>query len=328
MTKTFRAFITDGDKSGRIAERTMDELPKGEVTVKVHYSGVNYKDGLALDASTKVAKDYPIVPGIDLSGEVAASDTEAFQPGDKVIVTSFELGVGHDGGYSEYARVPAAWVVPLPEGLTLREAMIIGTAGFTAALSVHRLEERGTTPEDGPVLVTGATGGVGSMAVAMLAKRGYHVTASTGKQSEHEYLKNLGAAEIISREEVTPEKLRPLQKQRWAAAVDPTGGKPLASVLSSLKQGGAVAASGLTAGVELPATVMPFILRGIDLLGIDSGFCPMALRQKVWERAAGDLKPEHLEDIADEISFDELEQSLKDILDNKVRGRKLLKMKE
>ncbi|MCE7794008.1 acryloyl-CoA reductase [Salipaludibacillus sp. CUR1] len=326
MTDQFKTFLANGNGEGEIVNRTFDDLPQGEVTIRVHYSGVNYKDGLAMNAKTKVAKGYPLVPGIDLAGEVTASEDPAFTAGDLVIVTSYELGVGHDGGYSEYARVPAEWVVPLPEGLTTREAMIIGTAGFTAALSVHRLEERGLTPEDEPVLVTGSTGGVGSMAVAMLSKRGYSVTASTGKETEHDYLKKLGATDIISREEVTPEKQRPLQVQRWAAAVDPTGGKPLASILSSVKQGGAVAASGLTAGTELPLTVMPFILRGVDLLGIDSGFCPMDVRRKVWERAATDLKPDHLDEIASEISLEELSGALKDILENKVRGRVLVKL--
>ncbi|SES14635.1 acryloyl-CoA reductase [Salipaludibacillus aurantiacus] len=326
MTDQFKAFLANGNGEGEIVSRTFDDLPQGEVTIRVHYSGVNYKDGLAMNAKTKVAKGYPLVPGIDLAGEVTASEDPAFTAGDLVIVTSYELGVGHDGGYSEYARVPAEWVVPLPEGLTTREAMIIGTAGFTAALSVHRLEERGLTPEDEPVLVTGSTGGVGSMAVAMLSRRGYSVTASTGKETEHDYLKKLGAKDIISREEVTPEKPRPLQAQRWAAAVDPTGGKPLASILSAVKQGGAVAASGLTAGTELPATVMPFILRGVDLLGIDSGFCPMEVRKKVWERAATDLKPDHLNEIASEISLEELSGALKDILENKVRGRVLVKL--
>ncbi|PYZ91993.1 oxidoreductase [Salipaludibacillus keqinensis] len=325
-TKTFKAFVTTGDGEGQIVERAFDDLPTGEVTIKVHYSGVNFKDALALNAKTKVAKNYPIVPGIDLAGEVTSSEDSAFKPGDHVIVTSYELGVGHDGGYSEFARVPAKWVVPLPDGLSTREAMIIGTAGFTAALSVHRLEESGLTTKDKPVLVTGATGGVGSMAVSMLSKRGYSITASTGKKSEHPYLKALGAEEIINREDVTPEKIKPLQEQRWAAAVDPTGGRPLASILSSTKQGGAVAVSGLTAGADLPVTVMPFILRGVDLLGIDSGFCPMELRLNVWERAATDLKPDHLEEIATEINMDQLPKALKDISQSNVRGRILVKM--
>ncbi|WP_280771433.1 acryloyl-CoA reductase [Salipaludibacillus daqingensis] len=327
MTQSFKALVANENGEINIADRTFADLPSGEVTIRVHYSGVNFKDGLAsLNPKSKVSDKYPHVPGIDLAGEVVDSKDDQFRVGDLVIVTSYELGVGHDGGFSEYACVPAKWVVALPKGLTTREAMIIGTAGFTAALSIHRLEQRGLTQDEEPILVTGATGGVGSMAVSMLSKRGYSVTASTGKKSEHPYLKNLGAHSIIDREEVTPEKIRPLQRQRWAAAIDPTGGKPLASILSATKQGGAVAVSGLTAGVEIPTTVMPFILRGVDLLGIDSGYCPMPLRQKVWDRTATDLKPDHLDDIATEIGFEELPNALSEILQGNVRGRYLLKL--
>jgi len=326
MTQIFKAFLVKENGEATIVERTLEELPEGEVTIRVHYSGVNFKDGLALNPKSKVAQKFPHVPGIDLAGEVIDSKDSTFQLGDLVIVTSYELGMGHDGGFSEYARVPAKWVVPLPKGLTTKEAMIIGTAGFTAALSIHRLEQRGLTPEDEPILVTGATGGVGSMAVSMLSKRGYSVTASTGKKTEHSYLKMIGANEIINREEVTPEKIKPLQVQRWAAAIDPTGGKPLASILSATKHGGAVAVSGLTAGVEIPTTVMPFILRGVDLLGIDSGYCPFTLRQKVWERTANDLKPDHLDEIATEISLEQLPEALNAILQGTVRGRYLVKL--
>lgn len=326
MTQEFKAFVTEGDKQGRIVTRSMEDLPEGDVTIKVHYSGVNFKDGMTLDKNAKIAEHYPIVPGIDLAGEVVESKESSFKEGDKVIVTSYALGTGHDGGYSQYARVPADWVVPLPDGLTMREAMIIGTAGFTAALSIYKLEKHGLTPEDKPVLVTGATGGVGSMAVDMLSKNGYSVTASTGKESEHEYLKKIGAEEIVGREEVTPEKIKPLGKQTWAAAVDPTGGKPLASILSSTKHNGAVAISGLTAGIEVPTTVIPFILRGVDLLGIDSVYCPMDVRKAVWERAASDLKPQHLDEIAQEVTLDGLQGALEDILQSKIRGRVLLKL--
>ncbi|WP_147804650.1 oxidoreductase [Alkalicoccus halolimnae] len=326
MTEEFKAFVTEGDGRGRIVSRKMEDLSKGEVTIKVHYSGVNYKDSMALNKKTKIAKEYPLIPGIDLAGEVIESESGDFKKGDEVIVTSYELGTGHDGGYSQFARVPADWVVPLPEGLTTREAMIIGTAGFTAALSIHKLEENGLTPDDNPVLVTGATGGVGSMAVDMLSKNNYKVAASTGKKTEHEFLKKLGASEIVSRDEVTPEEVKPLQKQVWAAAVDPTGGKALASILSSTKYNGAVAVSGLTAGVEVPTTVMPFILRSVNLLGIDSVNCPMDLRRTVWKRAAEDLKPDHLEDIVQEITLDELQGALDDILESKISGRVLVKL--
>lgn len=327
MTQTFKALLADENGEVSIIERTLEDLPQGEVTIRVHYSGVNFKDGLAaLNPKSKTTRKYPHVPGIDLAGEVVDSKDDTFKTGDMVIVTSYELGVGHDGGFSEYARVPAKWVVPLPKGLTAKEAMIIGTAGFTAALSIHRLEQRGLTSEAEPILVTGATGGVGSIAISMLNKRGYSITASTGKDSEHGYLKTLGAHTIINREDVTPEKIKPLQAQRWAAAIDPTGGKPLASILSATKQGGAVAVSGLTAGIEIPTTVMPFILRGVDLLGIDSAFCPMDVRQIVWERVATDLKPDHLDDISTQIRLEQLPEALKVILQGSVRGRYLVKL--
>ncbi|MGR9050584.1 NADPH:quinone oxidoreductase family protein [Halobacillus faecis] len=324
MTKEFHALVvnkTEEDFSVNVESLTLEDLPEGDVTIQVHYSSVNYKDGLASIPNGKIVQSYPFVPGIDLAGTVVSSDDDRYQEGDEVVVTSYELGVSHYGGYSEYARVPGDWVVPLPENMTLKEAMAFGTAGFTAALSVHRLEESGITPEDGTILVTGATGGVGSMAVSMLAKRGYHVTASTGKESEHEYLKTLGAEEIISREEVTPEKIRPIGKQKWAGVVDPVGGKTLASVLSNTKYGGAVAVSGLTAGVEVPTTVFPFILRGVNLLGIDSVYCPKDLREKLWTRMATDLKPDDLGEIEKEVSLKELPDTLSDILQGKVRGR-------
>ncbi|MFB4165434.1 acryloyl-CoA reductase [Alteribacillus sp. JSM 102045] len=306
---------------------TLDNLPEGEVLVKVHYSSVNFKDGMASMANGNIVKEYPMVPGIDLSGVVEDSSDSRYSKGDQVIVTSYELGVSHYGGFAEYARVPAEWVVPLPEGLNLKEAMIYGTAGFTAGLSVLRLEEEGITPESGTVLVTGATGGVGSMAVAMLAKLGYNVAASTGKASEHEYLKVLGAKDILSREDVQPEKIRPLDKQRWAGVVDPVGGETLAYALSTLSYGGAAAVSGLTGGTKVPATVFPFILRGVNLVGIDSVYCPMDRRKQVWNRLAADLKMDRLlETISSEITLDELPETLDQILQGKVRGRKVVRL--
>jgi len=324
MTKEFKALVvnkTEEDFTVGVESLSLNDLPEGDVTIRVHYSSVNYKDGLASIPNGKIVQSYPFVPGIDLAGTVVSSDDARYQEGDEVVVTSYELGVSHYGGYSEYARVPADWVVPLPENMSFKEAMAFGTAGFTAALSVHRLEESGVTPEDGTILVTGSTGGVGSMAVSMLAKRGYHVTASTGKESEHEYLKTLGAEEIISREEVTPDKIRPIGKQKWAGVVDPVGGKTLASVLSNTKYGGAVAVSGLTAGVEVPTTVFPFILRGVNLLGIDSVYCPKDLREKLWKRMATDLKPDNLGEIEKEVSLKDLPHTLSEILQGKVRGR-------
>lgn len=327
----FRALVL-GQEGERIAAnirtRTLADLPAGEVTIRVQYSSVNYKDGLAAQINGGVVRAYPLVPGIDLAGTVAESSDPRFRSGDKVVVTGYGTGVSHDGGYSEYARVPADWVVPLPAGLSVREAMVLGTAGFTAALSVHKLEHNGLRPAGGPVLVTGATGGVGSLAVGMLAKLGYEVVASTGKQTEHGYLRKLGASGIVSREELTPEHIRPLDKQRWAGAVDPVGGKSLAYVLSAVRYGGSVAVSGLTGGTEVPATVLPFILRGVSLIGIDSVECPMDVRLKVWERLAGDLYlGQFLEESIDrEIGLDEVPAALADIMQAKMRGRALVKL--
>jgi acrylyl-CoA reductase (NADPH) len=326
----FRAFMvnkTDDDFSAEVTTIGLEDLPAGDVVIKVAYSSVNFKDGLASIPNGKIVRSYPFVPGIDLAGTVVRSDDSRYTEGDEVIATSYEIGVSHYGGYSEYARIPGDWIVSLPEGLTLKEAMVYGTAGFTAALSVHRLEENGLSPEKGKVLVTGATGGVGSVAVAMLAKRGYHVVASTGKESEHSYLREIGAAEIISREELAGEKIKPLDKQLWAAAVDPVGGKTLTAILSKLEYNGSVAVSGLTGGTDVPATVFPFILRGINLLGIDSVYCPMETRKLLWQRMASDLKPDGLlETIQNEITLDELPGTLASILKGKNRGRTIVKM--
>ncbi|WP_070121674.1 NADPH:quinone oxidoreductase family protein [Bacillus marinisedimentorum] len=331
MNTEFKAFVvnkTETDFTADFQKLTLDELPEGDVTIHVSYSSVNYKDGLASIPNGKIVRSYPFIPGIDLAGTVVDSKDDRYKEGDEVIVTSYELGVSHYGGYSEYARVPAEWVVPLPEGLSLQEAMAIGTAGFTAALSVHRLEQNGLKPEDGPVLVTGATGGVGSMAVAMLAKRGYTVEASTGKEEAHQFLKKIGAAEVISREEVLPEKMRPLDKQRWAAAVDPVGGKTLAAITSKLNYNGAVAVSGLTGGGDVPAAVFPFILRAVDILGIDSVNYPAGPRKELWQRLATDLKPDNLADMERVISFEELPDSLSSILKGEMTGRTVVKISE
>ncbi|BCB04199.1 NADPH:quinone oxidoreductase family protein [Bacillus sp. KH172YL63] len=331
MQEQFNALVvnkTEEDFSVEVQRLSMDDLPEGDVLIEVHYSSVNYKDGLASIPNGNIVKSYPFVPGIDLAGIVVSSNDDRYNEGEKVIVTSYELGVSHYGGYSEFARVPAEWVVPLPKQMTMKEAMVFGTAGFTAALSIHHLEENGLKPEDGPVLVTGATGGVGSMAVSMLAKRNYDVIASTGKESEYAFLKELGAKDVISREEVTPEKIRPIGKQRWAGAVDPVGGKTLASVLSNTKYGGAVAVSGLTGGVDVPTTVFPFILRGVSLLGVDSVYCPKELRETLWERMATDLKPEGLDNMENEVSLQDLPRTLNDILEGKAKGRTVVKIKE
>ncbi len=330
MEKLFHALVVDKKEdhfSVEIEQLTFQDLPEGEVLIRVHYSSVNYKDSLASVPNGNIVKNYPFVPGIDLAGVVVSSDNTRFKKGDEVIVTSYELGVSHFGGFSEYARVPADWVVPLPKGLSLKEAMIIGTAGFTAALSVQRLEENNLTPEKGTVLVTGATGGVGSFAVSILSTLGYLVEASTGKESEHEYLLQLGAQKILSREDVYDGKIKALGKQKWVAAVDPVGGEPLASVISQIQYGGSVASSGLTAGTKIPTTIFPFILRGINLLGIDSVYCPMEKRLRTWERLATDFKPTNLEKLVlKEVSLHQLPEVLPTLLKGEARGRILVKL--
>ncbi|WP_163539875.1 acryloyl-CoA reductase [Gracilibacillus sp. YIM 98692] len=332
MPNSFEALVVNKQEdqfSVDIQKLSLEDLPEGEVLIDVHYSGVNYKDSLAAIPNGNIVKNYPFVPGIDLAGVVVSSTDSRFQEGDEVIATSYEIGVSHFGGYSEYARVRADWVVPLPKGLTLKEAMVIGTAGFTAALSVQRLEENGLSPNEGNILVTGATGGVGSFAVSVLANLGYKVEASTGKESEQAYLKELGAASVITRDEVYDGKIKPLNKQKWAAAVDPVGGEQLASLLSQIQYGGAVAVSGLTAGVKFPATVFPFILRGVDLLGIDSVYCPMENRLKVWERLASDFKPANIETfIQKEVALHDLPDVLPTLLKGEARGRILVNLKK
>lgn len=325
---TFRALVVDkkeDDFSVNIKELRKEDLPAGDLLIKVQYSSVNYKDGLAAIPDGNIVRNYPHVPGIDLAGVVLESDHADFKPGDEVIATSYEIGVSHYGGFSEYARLSSDWVLPLPEGLSLKEAMTYGTAGFTAALAVHQLQYNGLTKEDGKVLVSGASGGVGSIALAMLAKLGFEVVASTGKETAGDFLRSLGASEIISREALQPEKIRPLDKQAWAGAVDPVGGKTLSYILSSVKYGGSVAVMGLTGGAKLETTVFPFILRGINLLGIDSVYCPMELRQTLWTRMATDLKIEQLDDLVTEVSLDQLPTVLEDILAGKVRGRTVVK---
>ncbi|WP_238649628.1 acryloyl-CoA reductase [Paenibacillus piscarius] len=329
MTNSFQALVVNNTEpfSVEIKPLSLEELPAGEVLIKVAYSSVNYKDGLASIPNGNIVRTYPFIPGIDLSGTVVSSADSRFKEGQPVIATSYGIGVSHFGGFSEYARIPADWIVPLPEGLTLREAMIYGTAGFTAALSVQVLEAQGMAPDKGKVLVTGATGGVGGAATAILSKLSYTVTASTGRTEEAGYLQALGASEVISREEAGGSNGKPLDKQLWQAAVDSVGGAPLAAVLSRITYGGAVAASGLTAGTAVPTTVLPFILRGVSLLGIDSVSCPMDKRAPLWQRMAGDMKPAALDLLVDrEIMLDALPAALEDILRSNTRGRVLVRL--
>jgi NADPH2:quinone reductase len=320
---SFRAFrITnrDGKISGAMVDATLDELTPGEVVIKAEYSSVNYKDALAATGTGKILKRFPLIGGIDVAGTVTSSADRRFREGDRVLVTGYDLGVSQDGGYAGYARVPADWVVRIPDGLTPRDAMILGTAGFTAGLAIVRLERNGLIPGQGPVAVTGATGGVGSIAIAALARLGYDVTAITGKDDAHEYVKTLGAREVISRTTLAM-GTRPLETARWAGAVDAVGGDLLAWLTRTTDYGGGIASTGLTGGIELRTTVMPFILRGVSLIGIDSAMCPMPIRSEVWRRLATDMKPADLNSIAHEITLDGLAAAFDTLIAGKARGR-------
>jgi len=322
---TFRALVVSktGEKtySREVTERTISDLPEGEVLVRVRYSSLNFKDGLSCIGNPGVTRNYPHTPGVDASGEVVESSDSRFKVGDSVIVTGYDLGMNTSGGFGQYVRVPADWVVPLPEELSFKDAMIYGTAGYTAALSVHALQKYGVTPEQGEIAVTGSTGGVGSVAVALLAHLGYNVVASTGKKDETEFLQDLGAAEIIGREDVNDESKKPLLRERWAGAVDTVGGTTLASLLKATKRGGAVAATGLVASSDLPTTVFPFILRGVSLLGIDSGFTPTNLRREIWSKLAGVWKFPQLEQLTIDCTLETLDPEIDKILAGGQRGR-------
>ncbi|GHE79336.1 alcohol dehydrogenase [Amycolatopsis deserti] len=330
MSKSFNAFVvnkSDAGFSAGVQQLTLDDLPAGNVTVRVRYSSVNYKDGLACLPESPVVTAYPMVPGIDIAGTVAESDDPRFTAGQEVVAIGRGLGTDHFGGYAEYARVSADWLEPLPEGLTAKEAMALGTAGFTAALSIQRLEDNGLRPGDGPVLVTGATGGVGSTAVNMLAGLGYEVAASTGKAEEHDYLRGLGATQLLGREDVSAASPAPVEAERWAAGIDPVGGDTLAYLLRTTRYGGTVASCGLTGGLALTTTVVPFIVRGVSLLGIDSVMCPENVRATVWRRLGTDLKPKSLaESISQEIGLDEIPEVTSRILAGAVRGRTIVRL--
>ncbi|WP_046866520.1 MDR family oxidoreductase [Microvirga massiliensis] len=319
----FKAVVVEKDESGqKVALRAFDEseLMDGDVTVRVTHSTLNYKDGLALTGKAPVVRRFPMIPGIDFAGTVESSTHPDFKSGDAVVLNGWGVGETHLGGYAEKARVKGDWLIKLPEGMTASQAMAVGTAGYTAMLSVMALERHGLTPDRGPVIVTGASGGVGSVAIALLARAGWHVIASTGRVQESDYLKGLGAAEILDRAELSG-PARPLGKERWAAGVDSVGSHTLANVLSMTRYGGAVAACGLAAGMDLPTSVAPFILRGVSLLGVDSVMAPKSLRLEAWKRLAQHLDHAKLASMTSTIPLDKVIEAGPEILAGKVRGR-------
>ena len=323
-SSTFPAFVFSNDPENNVRsvqQVSLSDIAQDGVLIEVEWSSVNFKDGLASTTSGKISRLKPMIPGIDIAGTVVDAAGSDFVVGQKVIAHGYDIGVARHGGYSQFARVPAEWIMALPDGLSTRDAMVVGTGGFTSALSVVALENWGLTPSAGAVLVTGASGGVGSMAVSMLAGRGYEVVASSGKASAAEFLIGLGAARVIDRNELSADDPRPLQTTTYAAAVDCVGGNTLANVLKRLNYGSAVAASGLTGGTAIPTSVMPFILRGVALLGIDSVQTPMDVRRNVWGRIASDLKPAGLESIGQSIGLNDLERVLTSILAGEVSGR-------
>jgi acrylyl-CoA reductase (NADPH) len=355
----YRIYEQGGKSAGRFVELTLDELDPGEVVIRVAYSSVNYKDALAATGAGKVIRRFPCVGGVDAAGTVESSQDARFRPGDEVIVTGYGMGVDHDGGYAEYVRVPADWVVllrhgaaeptgagatashllpqaagfasnvsevPLPQGLSLFEAMALGTAGFTAALSIYRLEQNELSPDRGKVIVTGATGGVGSLAIQMLAQLGYHVVALTGKDGEHEYLRALGASEILPRNGVDFSGTRLLESAQWAGALDAVGGTVLSWLTRTMRQNGAIASFGNAGGAELHTTVYPFILRGVKLLGIDSAATLMPLREKIWQRLATDLRPRLLDRVAHTIPFAQLPDAFEAMLRGASHGRTVVEI--
>ena len=324
--RAFRIFDEGGTSQGRFVELTLDDLDPGDVLIRTVYSGVNYKDALAATGAGKVIRRFPCVGGVDAAGVVESSSDARFKPGDAVLVTGYDMGVAHDGGFAEYVRVPADWVVSLPQGLSLFEAMALGTAGFTAALAIHRLEQNELTPDSGKVIVTGATGGVSSLAIQMLAQRGYHVVALTGKEPESAYLQSLGAREILLRSAVDLNSMRPLEKAQWAGALDAVGGATLAWLTRSMQQEGAIASFGNAGGVELNTSVFPFILRGVKLLGVDSAATKMPLRKMIWQRLANDLRPLHLQDMIRRVPLAGLEQVFPALIAGQSRGRSVVEI--
>ena len=329
MSDTFKALLIsrDEDKKQSVdwAEMTDDQLMEGDVTVAVEATTVNYKDGLAITGAAPVVRKFPLIPGIDFAGTVISSDNPDWKAGDKVVLNGWGVGETHHGAYAGRARVKGDWLVPLPDGMSAREAMAVGTAGYTAMLCILALERHGIDPARGPVVVTGAAGGVGSVAVAVLSKLGYQVVASTGREAEHGYLKDLGAAEIIDRAELSG-PAKPLAKERWAGGIDAVGSHTLANVLSMTSYGGAVAACGLAQGMDLPTSVAPFILRGVSLLGIDSVMAPKEIRMEAWRRIASDLDRDKLAAITTVMPFEDVIKTAGDIIAGSVRGRLVIEM--
>lgn len=329
VPSTFTALLIDKAGEGvraALTELSPQQLDAGEVTLRVRYSSINYKDALAATGKGRIIRRFPCVGGIDMAGEVLESADARFRPGDEVIATSFDIGVSHHGGYAEVARVPAKWVLRRPAGLTLFESMALGTAGFTAALGIVRMEDNGLAPDNGPVVVTGATGGVGGLAIDMLSRRGYHVVALTGKEREADYLARLGAAEVKLTSSIDLATVRPLEAGLWAGAVDNVGGPILHWVLATMKQAGTVASIGNAASHELATTVFPFILRGVSLLGIDSGYMGFPTRQRVWDRLASDLKPRKLQEVTRTIGLKDLPAAFDDFIAGRAKGRTVVEL--
>ena len=324
---TFRAYrvYDKGGIRGELTEISLDDLDEGEVLLRAAFSSINYKDALAATGAGKIMRRFPMTGGIDVAGEVNASTDPRFREGDEVLVTGYGMSEDHDGGYSEWVRAPADWVVPLPSGLSLWEVMGIGTAGLTAALSVCRMEANGLRPENGPVAVTGATGGVGSLAIDILAGMGYEVTAITGKDEEHDFLRRIGAKAVLSRHGLKMGE-RPLETAIWAGAVDPVGGDMLSWLTRSTMRHGSIASCGLAGGAGLNTSVMPFILRSVNLLGINTGYFSMDLRRELWERLASDMRPRHLQEISRTIVMEQLPGAFKQFLEGSVKGRTVVKI--
>ena len=330
LPDSYKAYLVSKDAENHtaaaIVDRPFEALPEGEVIIQVAYSSLNYKDALSATGNPGVTRNYPHVPGIDAAGTVVASEIDQFKVNDPVLVTGYDLGSNSDGGYAEYIRVPANWVVPLPENLTLKESMIYGTAGFTAAICVAQLQKNGVSPDQGEVVVSGASGGVGCLAVAILAKQGYSVVASTGKNDAHDFLKELGAARIIDRDELNDQSGRPMLKGIWAGAVDTVGGNTLTTIIKSTMIQGSVAACGVVGGPKLDLTVFPFILRGVNLLGADSALWPMKERRQLWHKLATDWKIDKLNAIATTIVLEDLDDYVAKILKGQIRGRTVLEI--